>query len=288
MLLHVKSTSSGIQVINSNMGQVEVVIGNTSDHFDKLVKDFDENAGQLSRIAAAIEEVSVTNDEIHRQVKDIHGLSKNVAGLLAESDKSIGDMTKITEGMLRAVTQFRIGNDVMEDVMEKARMYRDKIQAKIQEIAGHGVNVFDHAYKPVPNTDPQKYTSSYDAAFRQELQSLVDEARRDLKVVYCMTADINGYFAIHHQEVSKPMTGNPKTDLVYSRQQKLYFTSDTEKRRSTSTEPFLLQTYIRDTGAILNDLSMPIFINNKHWGALVMGILPERLHTEPAAAPALP
>jgi len=46
-------------------------------------------------------------------------------------------------------------------------------------------------------------------------------------------------------------------------------------RRSTSTTPMLLQTYMRDTGEVINDLSMPIVVDNKHWGAFILGLNPE-------------
>jgi methyl-accepting chemotaxis protein len=51
---------------------------------------------------------------------------------------------------------------------------------------------------------------------------------------------------------------------------------ETEKRRSRNTEPFLFQTYMRDTGEILNDLSVPLTIQGRHWGAMVSGFRPER------------
>ena len=41
--------------------------------------------------------------------------------------------------------------------------------------------------------------------------------------------------------------------------------------------PMLLQTNMRDTGEILTDISMPIFVDSKHWGALILGIKPEVL-----------
>lgn len=288
MLRHVKSTSSGITVINESMGQVEDVIGNTSHHFENLVQDFENNSGQLSRIASAIEELSVTNLEIHRQVTDIHGLSKGVAELLVESTRSSSEMNRITEGMLEAVTRFRIGNNILEEMIEKARIHRDRMQAKIQEISSRGVNVFDRNYKAIPNTDPQKYSTVYSSVFAQEMQALCDEARRDLKVIYSVPLDVNGYLAIHHSEVAKPMTGDSKTDLVYSRQQRIFFSVETEKRRAANTNPFLFQTYMRDTGAILNDLSMPIYIDGKHWGAIVVGFSPDRLKSTPDSAPTLP
>ena len=42
-------------------------------------------------------------------------------------------------------------------------------------------------------------------------------------------------------------------------------------RCARNLDGVLLQTYRRDTGEILNDLSVPIFINGKHWGGVRFG-----------------
>ena len=42
-----------------------------------------------------------------------------------------------------------------------------------------------------------------------------------------------------------------------------------------STQPFLLQTYRRDMGGgqfvLMKDLSAPIWVNGRHWGAFRIG-----------------
>ena len=73
------------------------------------------------------------------------------------------------------------------------------------------------------------------------------------------------------------MTGDYETDLLSSRDRRIYFSNPTEIRRVTSKAPMLLQTYARDTGEILNDLSMPIVIDGRHWGGFVMGFDPESI-----------
>jgi methyl-accepting chemotaxis protein len=73
------------------------------------------------------------------------------------------------------------------------------------------------------------------------------------------------------------MTGDPAKDLLYSRHQRIYQSNRTEQRRCSHTDPLLLQTYMRDTGEILNDLSMPIYIDGKHWGAFIMGFDPRAM-----------
>jgi methyl-accepting chemotaxis protein len=75
--------------------------------------------------------------------------------------------------------------------------------------------------------------------------------------------------------VSQPLTGDYDTDLLNSRDKRIYFSNDTEVRRATSTAPMLLQTYMRDTGEVINDLSMPITIDQRHWGAFILGFSPD-------------
>ena len=150
------------------------------------------------------------------------------------------------------------------------------MQGRIQELAKRGVNVFDREYRPVPHSNPPKFTTSYAEVFGRELQPIFDQARKELGAIYAVALDLNGYLAIHHSGVSDPLTGDPKVDVLKSRHQRIYFNVETEKRRSRNTESFLFQTYMRDTGEILNDLSMPIHIEGRHWGAMVTGFNPER------------
>ena len=47
------------------------------------------------------------------------------------------------------------------------------------------------------------------------------------------------------------------------------------KKVAANTKPFLLQTYRRDMGGgnfvLMKDLSSPIFVSGRHWGAFRMG-----------------
>lgn len=54
----------------------------------------------------------------------------------------------------------------------------------------------------------------------------------------------------------------------------LFFNYATGKRCGAHTEKLLLQTYKRDTGEIMHDLSVPIFVQGKHWGGFRVGYRP--------------
>jgi len=276
MLQDVDQTSRGIQDITQDFQGTAAILGRASDHFVKLVRDFEENATQLAGATSAVEGISGTSQEIYHQSQDIEGLSQEAEQRLQEATKYSLDMNRATERLLELVSRFKTGTGNLESVIQLAIHHRNLMQDRIQKIASRGVNVFEREYKPVPHTNPPKFTTGYSEVFAKELQSIFDQARQELGSIYAVALDYNGYLAIHHTGASDPLTGDPKVDVLRSRHQRIYFNVETEKRRSRNTEPFLFQTYMRDTGEVLNDLSMPIHIDGRHWGAMVMGFTPDR------------
>ena len=81
---------------------------------------------------------------------------------------------------------------------------------------------------------------------------------------------MNGYFPTHNRKFSKPMTGDYDVDLAQSRTKRI-FDDRTGLRCGKNTESFLLQTYKRDTGEVMHDLSAPIYVKGRHWGGFRIG-----------------
>jgi methyl-accepting chemotaxis protein len=276
MLQHVRTTLEKTDEIGGYMRKTRTTVNETSEHFTSMMGDFETNNEQLGRIASAIEELSQTNGTINRQVKDIQSLSLDVARDLEESTEFSVGLNRIAEAMLESVSQFKTGHDALEAAIGEVKTYRDLFEQKLRDAHDKGINVLDTDYKPIPNTNPQKYTTAYNDFADRELQPLLDRGLTDIKgSAYCLLADVNGYIGTHNSKTQREMTGDYETDRRYSRHRRIYFHNDTEKRRVKNVQPFLLQTYTRDTGEVLNDLSMPIYLNGKHWGAIVVGITPE-------------
>ncbi|MCM8922118.1 MAG: methyl-accepting chemotaxis protein, partial [Candidatus Thiodiazotropha sp.] len=49
------------------------------------------------------------------------------------------------------------------------------------------------------------------------------------------------------------------------------FDDRTGSRCGNHQFPFLLQTYKRDTGEVMHDLSVPILVQGQHWGGFRIG-----------------
>lgn len=66
------------------------------------------------------------------------------------------------------------------------------------------------------------------------------------------------------------MTGDYDIDLANNRTKRI-FGDRTGSRCGSNRKAFLLQTYKRDTGEVMHDLSVPIYVNGLHWGGFRIG-----------------
>lgn len=140
------------------------------------------------------------------------------------------------------------------------------LDGKISESA-----LFDKNYQPIANTNPTKYSTSYDRLTDQYLPDIQEPIlQRHTKVLYAGAVDTKGYFPTHNKRYTKPLTGDYDKDLANNRTKRI-FNDPTGSRCGAHTDAFLLQTYKRDTGDILHDLSVPIYVNGKHWGGFRIG-----------------
>ncbi|HEY6898349.1 MAG TPA: methyl-accepting chemotaxis protein [Rhodocyclaceae bacterium] len=130
---------------------------------------------------------------------------------------------------------------------------------------------FDENYTPIPNTKPQKFHTKFDALTDSILPPITEpwlDRTKDAAFITC--GDRNGYIPTHNKKFCQPLTGDEKKDMVGNRTKRL-FTDVVAKRGGTHQQPFLIQTYRRDTGEIMHDISAPIFIKGRHWGCVRIG-----------------
>jgi methyl-accepting chemotaxis protein len=131
--------------------------------------------------------------------------------------------------------------------------------------------LFDRRYRPIPGTNPPKHNTRFDA-FTDDVLPAVQEALLDAmpQLAYCGAVDNNGYFPTHNKKFSQPLTGDYATDIVHNRTKRI-FSDRTGVRCGSNARPFLLQTYKRDTGEVMHDLSAPIYVDGAHWGGFRIG-----------------
>ncbi|MGE5492942.1 MAG: methyl-accepting chemotaxis protein [Actinomycetota bacterium] len=271
MIELVRETQAENGMINSDIRQTREVVERSSGQFRQMVSDFERTGDQLNQIAAAMEQLTATNGQVHDNVAQIHQLSSDVSRKMSESEQSTLTLAQATESVQELVSRFKIGRGTFDHNVDAVRAFRDAIQARLEDMKRRGINVFDRNYQPIPKTNPQKYSVSYDDAYFRECQKLLDDALAGITGgVYAVAVDTNGYLTAHNSKYSRPLTGDYQTDLAGNRTRRK-FEAPTELRAARNTQPLLLQTYVRDTGELLCDIAMPILVGGQHWGNVRVG-----------------
>jgi methyl-accepting chemotaxis protein len=151
---------------------------------------------------------------------------------------------------------------------------------------------------------PPKYRSRVDHLFDAALMPLCDTcADRDPRIVYATVHDINGLSIMSARALRQDITGDPAKDLVGNRikrifdddlglrsarvalgaqgaripkraPRKAFVDGGVDLRRPAGLRRWLMQTYARDTGEILDDFSMPLYCRDQRWGSIRVGFEP--------------
>jgi methyl-accepting chemotaxis protein len=144
------------------------------------------------------------------------------------------------------------------------RLAIDRGELKLEDL-------FDQNYAPIPNTKPQKFHTRYDSVADKLLPPLQEALLdRNPALSFAISCDTNGYVPTHNRRYTQPLTGDEAKDMAGNRTKRIF--SDTVGKRCGSHEaPFLLQTYRRDTGEIMHDISAPVYVKGRHWGGFRIG-----------------
>jgi len=130
---------------------------------------------------------------------------------------------------------------------------------------------FDDNHQPIAGTVPQKYRTRYDEIADRLLPAVQEPLiERHTEIVYAIACDRKGYVPTHNRRFSQPLTGDPARDMVGNRTKRM-FTDPVGQRCGQHETSFLLQTYRRDTGEIMHDISAPVYVKGRHWGGFRIG-----------------
>ena len=139
--------------------------------------------------------------------------------------------------------------------------------------------LFDTDYQPIAGSDPLQHTTHYNECLDRILPPLQEPVLQfDARVAFCAAVDMNGYLSTHNDKYSKPQRLNDPVWNAANCRNRRIFTDRTGKAAGANTQPFLIQSYLRDMGGgefiLMKDLSVPIMVNGYQWGNLRMGYKP--------------
>ena len=243
-----------------------------------VLRDIESNA--LESQTDIQEIASVSQEHLQSTLKIADMISEIRNGmLLTEKElpfaaKAAVALTGKIETLFATLTEFHTGSthDAIREVAMSAAIQIGELLTRA--VASGQIterDLFDRHYVEIPNTNPQKHRTRYDAFTDKVLPAVQEKILQNMPhLVYAGAVDDQGYFPTHNKKFSQPLTGDYQTDLVNNRTKRI-FSDRTGARCGSNTKAFLLQTYKRDTGEVMHDLSAPIFVCGKHWGGFRIG-----------------
>lgn len=232
-----------------------------------------ESVAMINQIAVATEEQSATTNEISSKILEI---SDTAASVNAEMEKSVVtsfELSERAENIYATVGKFKVGNQ-----HDLVKAYATELLGRVTEalersVASREISaaaLWDRNYIPIPNTYPQKYHTAFDKFFDQVVSPIQEEIAARDSIVYAIFTDDTGYCPSHNLQFSKPLTGNRDIDLANNRT-KRKFDDRAGIKATKNSEQYLLQTNMRDTGEIVNDIASPFMFQNRRWGTVRVG-----------------
>ena len=240
-----------------------------------------ETMEAVDAIAAAIQTQSGEGERIVGHVKAILEMTEqNRGGAMRTSEEAVvlanlainleevGKVFKLGESGTRAT---KLHEKMPDIVQQAAKDIGAALEQAIRSGSVSEADLFDEKYQAIPNTRPPKYHTRFDSLTDQILTPLQEPMLdRHKELVYAIGCDRNGYVPTHNRRFSQALTGDEKVDFVNNRTKRI-FSDPVGKRCGSHNLPFLIQTYRRDTGEIMHDISAPVFVNGRQWGGFRIG-----------------
>jgi len=266
-----------VAAIDEGKARVEVGVekaGHARRQLEGILRLAEESTDMINQIATATEEQSATTVEITEKIGQVSATAGAVNSQMEETARIFRELSETAEQIYGTVGRFSVGcyHDMVKGY---ASELRDRVTATLEKfLAERKITLdalFSTDYEPIPNTAPQKYRTPYDRLFDEFISPIQEEVlARDGGMYYAICVDRTGYCPSHNLRYCRPLTGDPAVDKDNNRTKRI-FNDRTGSRCAANTQSFLLQTYLRDTGEVMNDLSTPITIGGKHWGAVRIG-----------------
>jgi methyl-accepting chemotaxis protein len=230
----------------------------------RIADSSNQNRDQLGSLSAAVEQVRVDltgSDEqtriLFREAEDLVAIAENVSEMLAET----------------ALDPYH--QQFYDAARNAAAAISERFEADIKAGQISLDDLFDRQFEPIVGTRPQQYRTRFDGYTDKVLPAIQEPLlSAHPSLVYAIATTAEGYVPTHNDSFARQATGDLDHDTRYCRSKRL-FNDRTGSRCGSHSRPVLLQTYKRDTGEIMHDLSVPIWVNGRQWGGVRLGYRPE-------------
>lgn len=246
---------------------------------DSVVDDLSTSIGEIGNASSVVENGIVDIEQVSR---DFVGHVTTMQETVSDNTTILGDVsTRIckavdeTDRLVGVTADSGIESDdarYLSMAREAVAAIEASITEEIDANRASASDFFDDNYVPIPGTDPEQVKTRFTDLTDRLLPGIQEPVvASDDRIVFCAAVDVRGYLPTHNAKFSKPQSNDPVWNAGNCRNRRI-FDDKVGLRAGQNLHPFLLQSYRRDMGGgnfvIMKDLSVPITIDGRHWGAL--------------------
>jgi methyl-accepting chemotaxis protein len=262
--LRAKSAGEGAQQISGIIARVHQGIASVGQEIDGVARAATSNLGHCDTVITELSELAKGVDLSSRDLK--------------HADERVTKLLETSEDLIALIADSGVETSdapLIRVVVDTAKRISAEFEAAIDRGEITVDQLMDEKYREIARTDPKQYLTDYVAFTDRVLPSIQDPIQKsDPRIVFCVAWAKGGYLPTHNPNYRLPQGPDPVWNNANCRNRRL-FNDRAVKKVAANTKPFLLQTYRRDMGGgnfvLMKDLSSPIFIRGRHWGAFRMG-----------------
>ncbi len=243
----------------------------------QTVREVSEIVGMVDRqtehIAHSTSMIQTSVDRVKSSLTDFAGDARANGDVLLTAEKRLSHLELLSNRMLDTLAQSGVAIDITP-LIEKAKVTAAEIAALIERGVERGLttleDVFDRNYVPVPNTNPQQYTTGFCAFADEYIRPILDRSiGEDRRCVAAVISDTNSWLPTHITEKCKRQGNNPEWNAANCRN-RLITMDETTRRAVESTAPAMVDTFRWSLGenhyVVAHEIFVPLWIRGRRWG----------------------
>jgi methyl-accepting chemotaxis protein len=251
--------------------QIQSIIVRVQDGFTAVGREID---GVAKAASSNLAHCDMVIDELGNLAKGVELSSTE----LKHADDRVAKLLELSEGLIELIADSGVETSdapLIRIVVDTAKQISKAFETAIERGDISLDQLMDEKYREIPGTNPKQYLTDYVAFTDRILPAIQDPIQKtDPRVVFCVAWARRGYLPTHNPNYRLPQGPDPVWNNANCRNRRL-FNDRAVKKVAANTKPFLLQTYRRDMGGgnfvLMKDVSSPIHIRGRHWGAFRMG-----------------
>jgi methyl-accepting chemotaxis protein len=295
--------------------RISVLVDSSNDTANQIATLARQQLADVQEIDVNLHAITAGSAEIEQQAEavaqaqlDLSASTERASLTIARFDTG-GLISRLRERCEGLAGELRT---ILETAVDERHVSLSNVlELRYQEATGPLIDrfgrLFDVRRADPSGFSPPKYHTAYDALVDRAMMERMDAVlAAEPKLTFALPFDLNAWAPAHNSIYSQDITGDPATDLAGNRTKRFFLESGTLTRASRMElgvdlpgevltrarfsaagaglrepggdhRPFLVQTYARDTGAVLTTLSVPLYVHGQRYGCVCLGWDPERL-----------